>query len=138
LDIPYYKTSTEIAKELDVTPVLDKIQEYMRNWIQLINRMPPNRLPRIAKKLDQTARGTRGDYCRDFCETGTGQQVAHPHASYMIMTTYCNNFDWKFSAAYCPNFSGPPGGFGLPRDYFVCDMKVLKVLYLRLFLFFVI
>jgi hypothetical protein len=101
----------------------------MRNWIQLINRKPRTRLPRLAKKLDQTAQGTRGDYCRDFCETGTGQQVAHLHASYMIMTTYYNNFDWKFCAIFGPNFSGPPGGFGLPRDHFVCDMKVLKVLY---------
>ena len=38
-----------IAEELNVTPVLDKIQEYMRKWMH-VNRMPRNRLPRIAKK----------------------------------------------------------------------------------------
>jgi hypothetical protein len=28
-----YKTNTEIAKELNITPVLDKMQDYRRNWI---------------------------------------------------------------------------------------------------------
>jgi hypothetical protein len=35
---------TEIAKELNTTPVLDKIQEYRIKWLQHINRMPHNRL----------------------------------------------------------------------------------------------
>ena len=28
-----YKTNTQIAKELKVTPILDKLLEYMRKWI---------------------------------------------------------------------------------------------------------
>jgi hypothetical protein len=39
----------------NVTPVLDKIQEYRRNWLQHVNRMPCNRLPRI-KNTRQTNR----------------------------------------------------------------------------------
>ena len=39
-----YKTDTEIIKELNMTPVLVKIQEYKRNWLQHVNRMPCNRL----------------------------------------------------------------------------------------------
>jgi hypothetical protein len=39
-----YKTNTETANELNSTPVLDKIQEYRRNWLQHINRMHRNRL----------------------------------------------------------------------------------------------
>jgi hypothetical protein len=42
-----YKTYTQIAKELKITPILDKLLEYKRNWIQHVNRMPRNRLPRI-------------------------------------------------------------------------------------------
>jgi hypothetical protein len=38
-----HKTNTEIAKELNITPVLDKIQDYNRNWIQHVNRIPRNR-----------------------------------------------------------------------------------------------
>jgi hypothetical protein len=44
-----YKTNTQIAKELKITPVLDKLLEYKRNGIQRVNRMPRNRLPKIMK-----------------------------------------------------------------------------------------
>jgi hypothetical protein len=44
-----HKTNTEIAKELNITPVLDKMQDYKINWIQHVNRMPRNRLPRLIK-----------------------------------------------------------------------------------------
>jgi ABC-type ATPase involved in cell division len=44
-----HKTNTEIAKELNITLVLDKIQDYRRKWIQHVNRMPHNRLPRLIK-----------------------------------------------------------------------------------------
>jgi hypothetical protein len=43
------KTNTEIAKELNTTPVLDKIQDDKRNWIQHVNRRPRNRLHRLIK-----------------------------------------------------------------------------------------
>jgi hypothetical protein len=36
----YHKTDTETAKELNITPVLDKIQDCKRKWIQHVNRMP--------------------------------------------------------------------------------------------------
>jgi hypothetical protein len=29
-----HETNTEIAKELNITSVLDKIQDYKRSWIQ--------------------------------------------------------------------------------------------------------
>jgi len=35
-----YKINSHIAKELEITPVLDKLLEYKRNWIQHVNRMP--------------------------------------------------------------------------------------------------
>ena len=35
-----YKTNTQIAKELKITPILDKLLEYNGNWIQHVNRMP--------------------------------------------------------------------------------------------------
>ena len=43
------KTNTQIAKELKITPILDKLLEYKRNWIQYVNRMPRNGLPRVMK-----------------------------------------------------------------------------------------
>jgi hypothetical protein len=42
-------TNREIAKELNITSVLDKIQAHRRNWLQHVNRMPCNILVRIRK-----------------------------------------------------------------------------------------
>jgi hypothetical protein len=53
-----HKTDTDIAKELNITPVLDKIQRYKRSWIQHVNRMPRNGLPRILKNYTPKGRGT--------------------------------------------------------------------------------
>ena len=44
-----YKTDTQTAKELNITPVLNKIQGYRRNWLQHINRTHHNRSPMIKK-----------------------------------------------------------------------------------------
>jgi hypothetical protein len=44
-----YKTNTQITKELKITQILDKLQEYQRNWIKHVNRMPRNRLLRVMK-----------------------------------------------------------------------------------------
>jgi hypothetical protein len=45
-----HKTNKETVKELNITPVLDKIQDYKRNWIQ-VHRISCNRLPRLIKEL---------------------------------------------------------------------------------------
>jgi hypothetical protein len=57
-----HKTNAEIAKELNITPVLDKIQEYKRNWIHHVNRMPPRDYPVYRKTAHQKAEGTREDH----------------------------------------------------------------------------
>ena len=51
---------TQIAKELKITPILDKLLEYKRNWIQHVNRMPRNRLPRVMKHYSPTGRKNHG------------------------------------------------------------------------------
>ena len=45
-----YKTNKETVNELNISTVLDKMQEYRRNWVQHINRMPRNGLTRIIQK----------------------------------------------------------------------------------------
>jgi len=54
-----YKTNSHIAKEFEITPVLDKLLEYKRNWIQHVNRMPRDRLPRVMKHYSPTGRRNR-------------------------------------------------------------------------------
>jgi len=39
-----YKTNAQTAKELKITPILDKLLEYKRSWIQHVNRMPRNKI----------------------------------------------------------------------------------------------
>jgi hypothetical protein len=55
-----HKTITEIAKKLNITPVLDKIQNYKKTWIKRVNRMPRNRLPRLIKKYTPKGRRNQG------------------------------------------------------------------------------
>ena len=55
-----YKTNAQIAKELKITPILDKLLEYKRNWIQHLNRMPCNRLARVMKCYSPTGRRNHG------------------------------------------------------------------------------
>ena len=55
-----YKTNAQIAKELKKTPILDKLLEYKRSWIQYVNRMPRNRLLRVMKYYSPTGRRNNG------------------------------------------------------------------------------
>jgi hypothetical protein len=55
-----YKTNGQIAKELKIKPILDKLLEYKRNWIQHANRMPRNRLPKVIKHYSPTGRRNHG------------------------------------------------------------------------------
>jgi hypothetical protein len=40
-----HKTNDYISRELQITGILDKINEYRRNWFQHLQRMPQNRIP---------------------------------------------------------------------------------------------
>ena len=40
-----HKTNDYIRRELRITGILDKIDEYRRNWFQHLQRMPQNRIP---------------------------------------------------------------------------------------------
>ena len=55
-----YKTNKQITKELKITRILDKLLEYKRDWIQHVNRMPCNRLPRVMKHYSPTGRRNHG------------------------------------------------------------------------------
>jgi hypothetical protein len=54
------KTNTQIAKELKITQILEKLLEYKRNWIQHVNRMPRNRLPVVMKHYSPFGRRNHG------------------------------------------------------------------------------
>jgi len=54
------KTNAQIAKELKITPILKKLLEKKRSWIQHVNRMPRNRLPRVMKHYSPIGRRNHG------------------------------------------------------------------------------
>jgi len=64
-----YKTNTQITKELKITPILDKLLEYKSNWIQHVNRMPRNRLPRVMKYYSPTGRRNYGRPLKRLLDT---------------------------------------------------------------------
>jgi len=64
-----YKTNAQIPKELKITPILDKFPEYKRNWIQHVNRMPRNRLPRVMKHYSPTGRRNHGRPLKRLLDT---------------------------------------------------------------------
>jgi hypothetical protein len=64
-----YKTNTQIAKELKITQIVDKLLEYKRNWIQHVNRMSHNRLPRVMKHYSQTGKRNYGRPMKRLLDT---------------------------------------------------------------------
>jgi hypothetical protein len=64
-----HKTNKQIAKELKITPILDKLLEYSRNWIQQVHRMPRNRLPRVMKHYCLTGRRNNGRPLKRLLDT---------------------------------------------------------------------
>jgi hypothetical protein len=64
-----YRTNKQIAKELKITLILDKLLEYKRNWIQHVNRMPRNRLARVMKHYSPTGRRNDGRPLKRFLDT---------------------------------------------------------------------
>jgi hypothetical protein len=68
-------TNTQIAKELKITPILDKLLEYKRNWMQHVNRMPLIRLPRVMKHYSSTGRRNHGRPLKRLLDTLRPERV---------------------------------------------------------------
>ena len=55
-----YKTNTEIAKTVNITPDLDKMQDYRSNWSRCVRRMSFYRLPRITESYQPKGKKNQG------------------------------------------------------------------------------
>ena len=64
-----YKTNTQIATELKITPILDKLLECKRDWIQHVNRMLCDILPRVMKHYSPTGRRNHGKPLKRLLDT---------------------------------------------------------------------
>jgi hypothetical protein len=65
----HYKTNAQIAKELKITPILDKLLEYKRSCIQHVHKKTRNRLPRVMKHYSPTDRRNHGRPLKRLPET---------------------------------------------------------------------
>jgi len=64
-----YKTNAQITKGLKITQILDKLLEYKRSWIQHVNRMALNTLPRVKKSYSSTGRRKHGRPLKRLLDT---------------------------------------------------------------------
>jgi len=55
-----YKTNAQIAKELKITPIFDKLLEYKISRIQHLNRIHRNKLPSVMKHYSPAGRRNHG------------------------------------------------------------------------------
>lgn len=82
-----YKSNTQIGKVLNITPVFEKLLEYMRKCIQHVNKTPRYRLPGVMILYTMIGEGNMAKFWRDLwiCETWTGKEVAKLPDRYMMM-----------------------------------------------------
>ena len=55
-----HKTNDYIRREPRITGILDKIDEYRRDWLSHLQRMPQNRIPLISYHYRSQGRRTTG------------------------------------------------------------------------------
>jgi len=63
-----HKTNDYIRRELRITGTLDKIDEYRRNWLLHLQRMPQNRIPLKSYRYRPQGRRTFGRPKKRWCE----------------------------------------------------------------------
>jgi hypothetical protein len=56
-----YKRNDDIQKELKTEPVMGKILKYKNNWIQHVNRMQRDRIPKLLKITNPGEKETEDD-----------------------------------------------------------------------------
>jgi len=65
----YYKPNAQIAKELKITHMSDKLLECNRSWTQHVDRMHRNRLPKVMKYYCPTGRRNHGRPLKRLLDT---------------------------------------------------------------------
>jgi hypothetical protein len=70
-----YKINDDILQELKTGPVMGKILKYKNSWIQHVNRMQRDRIPKLLKNYKLRGRRNRGRPMKRLLDdkAGTGQ-----------------------------------------------------------------
>jgi len=83
-----HRIHAQTAKELKITQILDKLLEYKRSWIQHVNRMSQNILPRVMKYYSPTGRRNHGRPLKRLVDTwDQNRSTSGPTPWNMMMIT---------------------------------------------------
>ena len=84
-----HKTNDYIRRELRITGILDKIDEYRRNWLSHLQRMPQNRIPLNHTTTDHKEREQledRRSVGASKYNSGDGKDQKFQSLTFMVMT----------------------------------------------------
>ena len=83
-----HKTNDYIRRELRITGILDKIDEYRRNWLSHLQRMPQNRTPLKSYHYRPQGRKQledRRSVGMSSCNSGDGTEQRVQFSMFMMM-----------------------------------------------------
>ena len=80
-----HKTNDYICRELCITGILDKIDEYRRNWLSHLQRMPQNQIPLKSYHYRPEGRRTIGRLKKRSCNSGDGMDQTVQSLMFMMM-----------------------------------------------------
>ena len=101
-----YKTNAQIAKELKITPILDKLLEYKRSWIQHVTcRMPRNRLPRVMKHYFPTGRRNHGRPLKRLLDTWDRNGSTSGPTAWKIYHDDVDDDRWRYHPKHVEQFT---------------------------------
>ena len=95
-----HKTNDYIRRELRITGILDKIDEYRRKWFQHLQRMPQNRIPLKSYYYRPQGRKQledRRNVGESSCNFGDGTDQRVQSLMFMMMMISCPHASYTYS-----------------------------------------
>jgi hypothetical protein len=103
-----HKTIDSIRRKLQTESILDRIDEYRRNWLLHLQRMPQNQIPLKSYHYSPQERehlGDRRNVGESSCNSGDGTgQMAQPLMFMMMITCMALGSRWHTSALHIATF----------------------------------
>jgi len=110
------KTNDYIRRELRITCILDKIDEYRRNWLSHLQRMPQNRMPLKSDHKEGEQLEDRRSVGASSCNCGDGTDRRFQSLMFMMMVMNNLKFTLKhLKRSYMfRSYDHPQGAYFVP------------------------
>jgi len=86
-----YKTNDYIRRELRITGILDNMDEYGRNWLSHLQRMPQNRIPLKSYHKEGEQLEDRRSVGASSCNCGDGTDQRVQSLMFIMMMIIAGN-----------------------------------------------